>query len=103
MEDEPELQSFRLHYRVSILERLVLRTPFAAPVLAGRLSREESRRTLIDWFNLNSASADETVGEHFQDPEDRLPKLVERWVTLIRNRLASKRRPQVVDLRRDRS
>jgi DNA-binding NtrC family response regulator len=43
------------------------------------------------------------LGEHFQDPEDRLPKLVERWVTLIRNRLASKPRPQVVDLRRDRS
>ena len=44
------------------------------------------------------------LGELFQDPEDRLPRLLERWVTLIRNRLAPKPRPYVVvDLRRDRS
>ena len=44
------------------------------------------------------------LGERFQDPEDRLPNLLEQWVTLIRNRLASKPRPHVVvDLRRNRS
>jgi hypothetical protein len=89
MEDEAELQSFRLHFRVSILERLVLRTAFAAPVLAGRLSREESRRTLIDWLNLNSASADETVGEHFQDPalaglySDEVRNLIDNMIATV--------------------
>src|SRR3984893_5389900 len=36
------------------------------------------------------------MGELFQDPEDRLPELLERWVTLIRNRLAPKPRPHLV-------
>src|SRR6202140_1530158 len=36
------------------------------------------------------------LGELFQDTEDRLPRLLERWVTLIRNRLAPKPRPYVV-------
>ena len=42
-------------------------------------------------------------GEVFQDPEDRLPELLEQWVTMIRKRLASKPGPHVVvNLRRDR-
>jgi DNA-binding NtrC family response regulator len=36
------------------------------------------------------------LGELFQDPEDRLPRLVEQWVALIRNRLAPKPRPHLV-------
>jgi DNA-binding NtrC family response regulator len=36
------------------------------------------------------------LGELFQDPEDRLPRLLEQWVNLIRNRLASKSKPHLV-------
>jgi hypothetical protein len=35
-------------------------------------------------------------GEVFQDPEDRLPELLEQWVTMIRKRLASKPGPHLV-------
>jgi hypothetical protein len=36
------------------------------------------------------------LGEVFQDPEDRLPELLEQWVTMIRKRLAPKPGPRLV-------
>jgi hypothetical protein len=40
------------------------------------------------------------LGEVFLDPEDRLPELLEQWVTMIRKRLAPKPRPRLVVLGR---
>ena len=68
MEDRAEIEAFRLRYRVSLLERLVLKTAYAAPVLAGRLSAEESRQALVGWLSATSKATDRAYGEVFQDP-----------------------------------
>ena len=82
-------EAYSLGDGIHSLERLVLRTAFAAPVLAGRLSREESRQTLTEWLNLNSASADQTFGEHFQDPalaalySDEIRNLIDNMIATV--------------------
>ena len=68
MEDRAEMEAFRLRYRVSLLERLVLKTAYAAPVLAGRLSAEESRQALAGWLSATSEATDRAYGAALQDP-----------------------------------
>jgi hypothetical protein len=89
MEDEPALEAFRLRYRVAILERLVLKTAFLAPLLSRRLSKEESRQMLIGWLNNNISAADQTFGEYFQDPAlsalyaDEVKDLVDKMIAIV--------------------
>ena len=68
MEDEVTLEAFRLRFRVSILERLVLSTYFAAPVLSRRLSAQESHHVLKQILQQGAASALDVYGKHFGDP-----------------------------------
>ena len=68
MEDQTQVEAFRLRYRVAALEQLVLKTAFFAPVLARRLSAEESRQVLIDGLKISSQEADRAYGAVFQDP-----------------------------------
>ena len=57
--------------------------------LSSRLSKGKGRQTLIDLLNANSASADETVGEHFQDPalaafySDEVRRLTDNMITFV--------------------
>ena len=68
MTDNPELERFRLNWRLNLIERLVLRTVLVAPVLARQMSLEESTASLLDWLEQNSKAADEGYGKIFQDP-----------------------------------
>jgi hypothetical protein len=89
MEDRAELEAFRLRYRVNVLERLVLKTAFSAPLLSRRLSAEQSHRMLIDWLNLNSSIADEAYGAHFQEPalaalySDEVRYLMDQMIAIV--------------------
>jgi len=65
---QKDVDDFRLYCRVSLLERLVLKTAFVAPLLDHRLSAEESRDSLKGWLDLNSQAADLAYGKHFRDP-----------------------------------
>lgn len=68
MEDEQSIEAFRLRFRVTLLEHLILKSAFAAPVLARRLSAEESQLVLKGWLTTNSEEADKTYGAAFGDP-----------------------------------
>jgi hypothetical protein len=63
-----EIQAFRDRIRLSLIERIALRTAFLVPLSTHQLSIEESRKALVDWLDLNSAIADRALGEKFRDP-----------------------------------
>jgi hypothetical protein len=87
--DEAALEAFRLRFRVTLLERLVLKTAFAAPVIARALSAKESRDVLVGWLESNSAVADQAYGEFFQDPaltalySDEVRSLVDNMIAIV--------------------
>ena len=68
MEAEKDIEALRNTWRLEILERLVLRLAFQAPVLAGRISAKESCQVLLGWLDENADTADKVYGEHFGDP-----------------------------------
>ena len=68
MTDEAEIRAFRERFRISLIERLVLKNAFAAPVIAGHLSIRESHKELTEWLDQNSKNADQAFGGHFRDP-----------------------------------
>jgi hypothetical protein len=87
--DEATLEAFRLRFRVTLLEQLVLKTAFAAPVIARRLSAKESRDVLVGWLELNSKEADQAYGEYFQDPSltalysDEVRSIVDKMIVVV--------------------
>lgn len=89
MDDQNEIEAFRLRYRVSLLERLVLKTAYAAPVLAGRSSAEESRRMLVGWLNATSDVVDRAYGAALQDPalaalySDEAKDVTEKMIAIV--------------------
>ena len=66
--DEATLEAFRLRFRVTLLEQLVLKTAFATPVLTRRLSAKQSRDVLVGALERSGTEADQAYGEFFQDP-----------------------------------
>ena len=66
--DETDVESFHVHARLAILERLVLKTALGAHVLSGEMTIQESRDDLKDWLDKNSAVGDAAYGARFQDP-----------------------------------
>jgi hypothetical protein len=65
--NQDQLYAYRTRMTVLFLHRLVLRTVLLGPVLQKALSIEESRDSLKDWLDQNSAISDQAYGEHFQD------------------------------------
>jgi hypothetical protein len=66
--EKSEIDDFRQRFRLALVERLVLRTAFLAPVLSRGLSSQESRQTLVGWLSTNSDVADKAFGSQFRDP-----------------------------------
>jgi hypothetical protein len=66
--DETEIVAFRERFRQELIERLVLKNAFAAPLLIGALSIEQCRNALKGWLDDNSSIADQSFGKHFHDP-----------------------------------
>jgi hypothetical protein len=87
--DDATLEAFRLRFRVTLLERLVLKTAFAAPVIARRLSAKQSRDVLVGSLESNSAEADQAYGEFFQDPSltalysDEVRSIVDKMIEIV--------------------
>src|SRR6266446_846349 len=87
--DDATLEAFRLRFRVTLLENLVLKTAFAAPVIARRLSAKESHGVLVGWLERNSAEADQAYGEYFQDPSltalysDEVRSIVDKMIAIV--------------------
>lgn len=65
---EKDIGEFRREFRISMIERLVIKTAFGVPVLAGGAPAQQSGDALKEWLDLNSQKADEAYGAHFHDP-----------------------------------
>ena len=66
--NESDVENYRAHARLAILERLVLKTALGAHVLSGEMTIQESRDDLKDWLDANGAVGDAACGARFQDP-----------------------------------
>ena len=65
---DPDVAAFRDRYRVSVLERLVLRHVLLAPVISRHLSGPESLKAIEDWLDANTNTADLALGQRLQEP-----------------------------------
>jgi hypothetical protein len=70
----------------------------AVPFVAAGMVRDERSLAVAGILSAQGqcSRCRRLLAELFQDPEDRLPELLERWVTLIRNRLAPKSKPHLI-------
>ncbi|HUB64902.1 MAG TPA: hypothetical protein VL996_10755 [Methylocella sp.] len=87
--DKSDILAFRERFRSELLERLVLTNAMALQVLASHLSVEQSHKSLTEWLDKNSQTADQVCGKHFGDPAltalyaDEVKDVTERMKAIV--------------------
>lgn len=66
--NESDLEIFRVRYRLTLLERLVLKTAFLATHVQGILSVAGTREGLSGWLDANSEEVLRAYGVALEDP-----------------------------------
>jgi hypothetical protein len=65
---EADLETFRLRFRLALVERLAIKTAFLASHVQGILSVAGTREGLLEWLHANSDESLRIYGAVLEDP-----------------------------------
>ena len=66
--DQIDIEIFRINCRLALIERLTIKTAFAAVRAEGSLTTAAVSMALKEWFDASSESADQSYGPLLKDP-----------------------------------